>query len=106
MHVGTLNINHPVQVLRAIWDGRTVWRAIGLELGLSHDVIEAISTENPLSVDDCFYEMISKWLRSACRPNWESLISALRSPLVGREALAVELAESGKVSAFLSLSLS
>ena len=51
--------------------------------------------------------MISEWLKSDYIPNWEALISALRSPIVGLHSLAIELEDKlGKVSACISLSLS
>ena len=42
--------------------------------------------------------MLSEWLKSGCRPTWEDMISALRSPIVGLQALAIKLKiETGKV---------
>ena len=71
---------------------------MGLELKLSPDTLKAISRKYSQSVNDCFVEMLSKWLRSGCRPTWEDMISALRSPVVGLQALAIKLEkETGKV---------
>ena len=93
-----LSITHLDQVQRAIWEGRTEWRNLGLELKLSPDTLKAISRKYSQSVNDCFVEMLSKWLRSGCRPTWEDMISALRSPVVGLQALAIKLEkETGKV---------
>ena len=101
-----LNINYLVEVQHAIWEGRTKWRPLGLELGLLPDTLKAIRSNHPQSVDECFCEMISEWLKSDYRPNWEILISALRSPIVGLHSLASKFEDRlGKVSA-LSLSLS
>ena len=93
-----LSINHLDQVRQAIWEGRIEWRNLGLELKLSPDTLKAISKRYPQSVDDCFVEMLSEWLKSGCRPTWEDMISALRSPIVGLQALAIKLEkEIGKV---------
>ena len=93
LSAGTLNINHLAQVQRAIWEGRTEWRNLGLEVGVSADSLEAISRNHPQSVNDCFREMLSEWLRSGRRPNFKDLIDALESPTVGLENLAGKLRE-------------
>ena len=93
-----LSINHLDQVRQAIWEGRIEWRNLGLELKLSPDTLKAISKKYPQSIDECFVEMLSEWLRSGCRPTWEDMIWALRSPIVGLQALAIKLEkETGKV---------
>ena len=88
---GTLNINHLIYILHATWDGRNEWRSLGIELGIPLDTLEAISRDHPQSINDCFLGMISEWLRNSCGPNWEDLISALKSPLVGLQTLTAEL---------------
>jgi hypothetical protein len=71
---------------------------LGLELKLSPDTLKEISKKHAQSVNDCFVEMLSEWLKSGCRPIWADIISALRSPIVGRQALAIKLeTEIGKV---------
>ena len=77
--------------MRAIWEGRTEWRSLGLELGLSSDTLETISMDYRESVKDCFLEMLSQWLRSGHRPSWEALLSALKSSSVGLQGLAGKL---------------
>ena len=100
-------INHLVEVQHVIWEGRMEWRTLGLELGLSPDTLKTISGNHAQSVNDCFCEMISEWLRSGSRPSWEVLMSALKSPIVGLQGLAFELEDKvGKVSACISWSLS
>ena len=88
---GTLNINHLIYILRATWEGRNEWRSIGIELGIPPDTLEAISRDHPQSINDCFLEMISEWLRNSRGPTWEDLISVLKSPLVGLQILTAEL---------------
>ena len=94
--------------MRAIWEGRTEWRTLGLELGLSHNTLEAISRDYPQSIKDCFCEMMYEWLKSGGTPSWETLISALKSPLVGLQGLANEFEKVSVhvVSVFLSITVS
>ena len=88
---GALNINHLVYILRATWEGRNKWKIIGIELGIPPDTLEAISRDHPQSINNCFLEMISEWLRNSREPTWEDLISALKSPLVEQQTLSAEL---------------
>ena len=74
--------------MHAIWEARTEWRSLGLQLGIASVTLEAIGMDNHQSVKDCFLEMLSEWLRSVHRPSWETLISALRSPSVQLHSLA------------------
>ena len=43
----------------AVWEGRNEWRNLGTELGISQDILEAISQDHPQSINDCFREMLS-----------------------------------------------
>ena len=75
--------------MHAIWEARTEWRSLGLQLGIASVTLEAIGMDHHQSqVKDCFLEMLSEWLRSVHRPGWETLISALRSPSVWLHSLA------------------
>ena len=91
VNAGILNINHLIYVVHAVWEGRTEWRSLGLELGLSSDTLETIGMDYHQSIKECFLEMLSVWLRSGHRPSWEALISALKLPSVGLHSLAVQL---------------
>ena len=81
-----------VKVQRAVWEGRVKWYNIGLELGLTVGMLDAIQLTNKHDVDECFREMLKKWLRkSDLLPTWSSLAEALRAPPVGLEQLAEQL---------------
>ena len=102
-NAGILNINHLVHVIHAIWEARTEWSSLGLQLGLTSVTLEAIGMAQHQSVKDCFLEMLSEWLRSGHKPSWKTLTSALiRSPSVRLHSLA----NLGKVIKKCTISLS
>ena len=91
-----LSTSNLSQIQRILWSGRKRWQNIGLQLGMCMDDLETIQLDNPLHTDDCFTKMLSEWLRRTVpKPTLEALISALQSPPVGLEHLAVELAQRG-----------
>uniref|UniRef100_A0A1X7SLM7 Death domain-containing protein n=1 Tax=Amphimedon queenslandica TaxID=400682 RepID=A0A1X7SLM7_AMPQE len=71
------------------------WQALCLALGLTDDTIGVIETNHIKNVELCLKECLSSWLRKedlvneAGGPNWETLISALRS--IGENAAAEEI---------------
>ena len=68
------------------------WQSLCLALGLTDDTIGVIETNHIKNVERCLKECLSSWLRKADLvdkiggPNWETLISALRS--IGENAAA------------------
>ena len=93
MQVGCLNPNDLRKVLRTIWEARTEWYNLGLELDITPDTLDAIEQANVLNPDRCFRAMLTKWLREHNQPTWSSLAEALRSPAVGLSHLAQEILE-------------
>ena len=91
-HVDRLRINDLRKVQRAIWDARTRWYNLGLELEITPDTLDAIKQDNANKTEDCFRDMLTKWLREH-QPTWSALAEALRSPLVGLNDLAEEIIE-------------
>ena len=80
----------PVQ--EAVWEGRTKWYNIGLQLGLSPESLDAIERTKHHVIDDCFTETLKVWLRgSGNRPSWRCLARALRARTVGLVVLAGKL---------------
>lgn len=89
-----LTIEDLREVQNTIWEARTQWYNIGLGLGLSLGSLEAIQCNNP-KCEDCFRDMLSKWLKKANpRPTWSALAEALESPSVD---YSLRLAESDKI---------
>ena len=82
---GQLTISDLPQVFRAVFDARTKWYDIGLELKIDVGSLDAIEEDNPRDVQDCLRALLKKWLRRAqpnYKPTWGALMEALESPLV------------------------
>ena len=67
------------------------WRRVGVALGLSQALIDAIDDRHRGEFFKCFSDVFKYWQSESTpeRPaNWATLISVLRSNTVGEEALA------------------
>jgi hypothetical protein len=89
--LGCLGPNDLRNVQRIIWEARTQWYNLGLELDITPDSLDSIELANPQKPDRCFRAMLTKWLREHQRPTWSELAEALRSPSVGLSHLAQEI---------------
>ena len=75
-----------------VWDARTKWNNLGLELGIKISDLEVIEQKNKSDVDTCFKMMLLMWLRIVDPlPSWEGLISALGKNSVGRKDMAEKI---------------
>jgi hypothetical protein len=88
-----LTIDDLARVQRAVWEGRSKWDNIGLELGLTAGTLDAIKKTNHHVVEDCFRETLKQWLMrsSDLKPTSSSLAKALKSPTVGLAQLAEDI---------------
>ena len=88
-----MTINDLKVVQEILWEVRSKWRNLGLQLDMKIEDIEAISARGMSSnPDDCFTDCIKCWLRqSDPSPRWTSLIKALKSSTVGFPDLAKKL---------------
>ncbi len=78
-----------MDVMRAVYLARKKWNNIGLELGLTVDILENIQSSDN---GERLQEVLKKWLRSpSLNPSWESLAKALKSDIVGEEGLAQKI---------------
>ena len=84
-------------ILNKAWRARAKWCYIGIQLGREGD-LEAIRISNHHAVDDCFTEMIKKWLNDK-GGSWRKLIDALSHETVGYYGLAKSVAASLGLSA-------
>ena len=73
------------------WEARNKWFSIGLGLNMEVSDLEAIRQTNRDNVDDCFMDMLKKWLRTSLRPTQSNLITVLRERTIGFNQLAEEL---------------
>ena len=59
------------------------------------DTIRADYRDKP---DECFRELLSRWLKNDSKPTWPVLVSALKSPTVGFEMLSEQVKENLSMS--------
>jgi hypothetical protein len=77
-------------VRAAVWEARTQWMNIGIELNILKTDLDAINQRG--SPGDCLTEMLSLWLKQVNPlPTWTTLTTALRQPTVGHEQLAEQI---------------
>ena len=78
--------------MNEIWDARCKWTLVGLQLDFKKSDLDAIDkSTNNRSVDDCFVEMLTKWLQRGdprAPSTWSALIAALKGPTVDLQDLA------------------
>lgn len=85
----TLDTNSLWDILNELYDARCKWKMIGLGLRIPHSDLDEMSSTNPL---ECLQNIVCKWLSGIDPPPmWETLLSVLRSRLVGEERKAQEL---------------
>ena len=72
------------------------WFKLGVALGLFPDTLKTIESNHPKDTHRCLTEMVIAWLqmKDNSQPSWQSLVSALNSPLVGRVEIATMIAGS------------
>ena len=77
-----LCVDDLVNVQNRVWDARSKWYNLGLQLGLKTGDLDAININNKVC-GDCFREVLVTWLTNEPIPSWYSLIEALKRPSVG-----------------------
>jgi len=88
---GHLTLDDLSEVRGALYDARSKWYHIGIELKLSVGTLNAIRSEYS-DKNDCLTEMCSHWLKCAHpHPSWVALTKALERPPVGEGHLAQQL---------------
>ena len=76
-------------VYRSLWDTRSKWYDIGIELKISIDELDAIHSENGDNIGDCLRSVIQNYLSNPSRTkSWSEIICTLRSPIIGYAFLA------------------
>ena len=86
---GQLTIRDLRTVRKAVWEAHQRWFDIGLKLDLSMSDLNAIKASHCNSVELCFSEMLTIWLKQVDpAPTWSALVGALQLPTVGYEELA------------------
>ena len=82
-------------VRTAVWEARTQWMNIGIELNIVKTDLDAIKmTVQNGNPGDCLTEMLTLWLKQVeHQPTWLDLIKALKQPTVGLQQLAEQIQE-------------
>ena len=86
MFADYLNTENLGKVQNLLWKARTQWYNLGLELGINEETLKVIKRNYP-DEDDCYREMLSKWLKTV-KPTWEGVLVALTQPSVGCDHVA------------------
>ena len=70
------------------------WFNLGVALGLSYDTLRELESNYREDARRCLTEMVIAWLqmKDNAQPSWQSLVSALSSPLVNRIEIATTIA--------------
>ena len=71
----------------AAFSARCVWRNLGLALNISDADLTAIELNKQKKVEDCFSEMLIRWLQSRNNCYLHSFLQALRLPQVNQAEL-------------------
>ena len=92
MHSDHLTLTRLRTVRNRVWEARSKWKDIGIELKLEQTDLDAVSSKNGSDADACFGDMLSKWLKQTrSRPTWLKMIRALKRPAVGFQELAEQI---------------
>ena len=77
-------------VRAAVWEARTKWMNIGIELNIIKTDLDAIKGAG--DPGDCLTEMLTLWLKQVDPlPTWSALIAALKQPPLGCQQLAEQI---------------
>ena len=90
-----MSIDDLKDVLDALWDARSKWDRIGLQLNFREPDLAAIAERFRGDPNHCLMEMIILWLKqvSLPPPTWKSIINALKHRTVGEKELAQRVAQ-------------
>ena len=84
LNPGPLTSDDLKKILNSLWDARTKWYNMGIQLEMKVPVLETIKQNHPNEVDLCFTMMLTEWLKQTDPPpTWEALVDALKSSSVG-----------------------
>ena len=91
-YAGQLTSKDLKTVRKAVWDARTKWMDIGLELDLSMADLTAIEAAHHIDIGRCFIEMLTLWLKQVDPPpTWSAMVAALQDPIIGFGDLAKQV---------------
>ena len=77
-------------MLEEVLDAAAQWYNLGLKLKVRTGTLDSIQ-EDCTATQNRLREMLKAWLNTGDNPSWNTLIDALKSPLVGASQLAAAL---------------
>ena len=76
----------------AVWDARTKWMNIGIELDLQQSDLTAIEAAHRSDIGRCLTEMLTLWLKQVDPPpTWSKMVAALQHRIIGEGELAEQV---------------
>ena len=83
LFLGNLTYEKHLRVLyAAAYEARVKWKFIGLALNVNPGTLDSIAAKNKDNPDNCFYDMLSEWLKPEQGCTLDMFISALESKSV------------------------
>ena len=78
-----LTLDDLSEVQSIVWELRSKWYNIGLNLHIKPSTLDAIRCNYHHQCEDCIREVLKEWLKRVDpRPTWDALQEALNSPSV------------------------
>ena len=90
-YLGILTNKDLKDVQESLWEVRTKWYNIGIQLEVSLEELNTIKVRHSNNPDECLTELLAHWLRNALQPAWTLIAKALRSPTVKFDELASKI---------------
>jgi len=67
------------------------WKAVGIQLGLTSNKLDQISTEESNDCQNCFRRVFTEWESQNCVRSWSDILRILQRDAVGEGKLAEEV---------------
>ena len=89
-HAEYLCIDNTRELLDLLWDYRSKWNLLGIQLGIDDSTLEAIDMDQR-KTENALVEVIKKWLRRVDpRPTRSALTMALQSECLAGKATSTQ----------------
>ena len=96
-----MELNNLGRVQEEIFEARTKWYDIGLQLNVQVHTLDSIKSQFS-DPKDCLREILKVWLKTAGKTTWKTLVDALMSRTIEESQLAARLKEKYCVAALVN----
>ena len=87
-----LSVDDLPTVQRTLYEVKTEWYNLGLELGLRVATLDSIDARYNSDPSQCFRQFLKEWLKGVNPlPTWQAMVNALKSPTVAQPRLAQQI---------------